>query len=179
MKIYFAIALSLLVAAPLTGQQTPTAAAASWWSYTTALSSDEMQGRDTGTAAYQRAADYVASRFQADGLQPAGDNGSWFQQVPMHQVELDTARSSAELVDSAGAYTPLAFLYDITLTPRAGLPAHLEGDLVFLGYGELPPTIDLNGKIARRARRLRLQSRPQARRLRRRSHGRDRQSRRH
>jgi Zn-dependent M28 family amino/carboxypeptidase len=148
MKIYFAIAVSLL-AITAHSQQTPTpAAAAPWWSYTTALSSDEMQGRDTGTAAYQQAADYVAARFQADGLKPAGDNGSWFQQVPMHQVELDTAHSSAELVDSAGAYTPLAFLYDITLAPRAGLPAHLEGDLVFLGYGEIPPAMDLNGKIA-------------------------------
>ena len=147
MKIYFAIAVSLLaVAAPC--QQTPTPAAAPWWKLTTALSSDEMEGRDTGTAAYQRAADHVAAHFKADGLQPAGDNGSWFQQVPMHQVELDTAHSSAELVDSAGAYTPLAFLYDITLVPRAGLPAHLEGGLVFLGYGEIPAAMDLKGKIA-------------------------------
>ena len=130
--------IAAALAAPLCAQQTPTPAAAPWWQLTTDLSSDAMQGRDTGTEAYQRAADYVAAHFKADGLKPAGDNGSFFQRVPMHQVDLDTLHSSVELVDSAGAYTPLALLYDITLSPRAGLPPFTEGDLVFVGYGEHP-----------------------------------------
>ena len=49
-----------------------------WWHTTEALSDDSMEGRDTGTAAYGRAADYVAKRFAAAGLQPAGDNGTYF-----------------------------------------------------------------------------------------------------
>ena len=36
-----------------------------WWHTTEALSNDAMEGRDTGSAAYQRAADYVAARFKA------------------------------------------------------------------------------------------------------------------
>ena len=138
---------ALLIAATTRAQQTPTPAAGPWWKLTTDLSSDEMQGRDTGTEAYQRAAEMVAAHFKADGLKPAGDNGTYFQRVPMHQVDLDTAHSSVELVDATGGYAPLALLYETTLVPRTDLPAHLEGDLVFIGYGDPPATLDLKGKI--------------------------------
>jgi Zn-dependent M28 family amino/carboxypeptidase len=143
------IAFSAVLACGLAAaQQTPTPAAAPWWKLTTDLSNDEMQGRDTGTEAYQRAADYVAAHFKSDRLKPAGDNGTYFQRVPMHQVDLDTAHSSVELVDASGGYSPLALLYETTLVPRTDLPAHLDGDLVFIGYGEPPASLDLKGKIA-------------------------------
>jgi len=60
-----------------------------WWHTTEALSNDSMEGRDTGSAAYQRAAEMVAARFKAAGLQPAGENGGYFQSVPMHQIDVD------------------------------------------------------------------------------------------
>jgi Zn-dependent M28 family amino/carboxypeptidase len=147
-KLRSGLGAALLLTATITAQQTPTPAAAPWWRITTELSSDQMEGRDTGTAAYQRAADYVAAHFKADGLKPAGDNGTFFQRVPMHQIDLDTAHSSVELVDSTGGYSPLALLFETTLTPRTDLPAHLEADLVFVGYGEPPASLDLHGKIA-------------------------------
>src|SRR5580698_7590159 len=62
------------------------AATRAWWHTTEALSGDSMEGRDTGSPAYQRAADYVAARFKAAGLKPAGENGTYFQSVPMHEV---------------------------------------------------------------------------------------------
>lgn len=36
-----------------------------WWETTTVLSSDEMEGRDTGSPGYERAAAVVAERFAA------------------------------------------------------------------------------------------------------------------
>jgi hypothetical protein len=57
-----------------------------WWHTTVTLSDDSMEGRDTGSAAYQRAADYVAKRFKAAGLVPAGENGGYFQTVPMREI---------------------------------------------------------------------------------------------
>jgi hypothetical protein len=140
------VAAALAIAAG--AQQKPTPAAAPWWQLTTDLSNDAMQGRDTGTEAYQRAADYVAAHFKADGLKPAGDNGTYFQLVPMHQIDLDAQHSTVELLDSAGKLEPLRLLYETTLTPRAGLPPFTEGQLVFIGYGVPPPSIDLHGKIA-------------------------------
>ena len=46
-----------------------------WWATTAALSSDAMDGRDTGSADYDRAARLVADRFARAGLKPAGDKG--------------------------------------------------------------------------------------------------------
>ena len=138
----------LLTASLLQAQQTPTPAAAEWWRLTTALSNDKMQGRDTGSEAYERAAKFVADHFQADGLKTAGDNGTYFQRVPMHQVDLDTAHSSVELLSPDGKSEPLRLLYETTLSPRANLPALTEGQLVFIGYGLPSADLDLHGKIA-------------------------------
>ena len=107
-----------------------------------------MQGRDTGSDAYERAATLVADHFKADGLRPAGDGGTYFQRVPMHEIDLDMTRSSVELVEPNGAYSPLPLLYETTVAARAGLPAFTEGELVFVGYGAPPAGVDLHGKIA-------------------------------
>lgn len=143
-----ALSLSLILSSSLAyAQQTPTPAAAPWWNLTTTLASDSMEGRDTGSEAYERAAKIVAEHFKADGLKPAGDDGTYFQRVPLHQVDLDTAHSSVELVAADGSYSPLALLYETTLVPRADLPAFTEGQLVFIGYGDQSVDIDLHGKI--------------------------------
>ncbi|MEY2904222.1 MAG: hypothetical protein RJA52_238 [Bacteroidota bacterium] len=43
------------------------------------LSSDLLEGRETGSKGEKMAADYIASRFKSLGLTPAGVDGSWFQ----------------------------------------------------------------------------------------------------
>ena len=46
------------------------------------LASDEIRGRKAGTPEYAKAAEYVAAKMKECGLQPGGDNGAWFQEVP-------------------------------------------------------------------------------------------------
>jgi len=84
MPRYFYATLLLSVAITAQSPQKPDAATAAWWAQTVALSNDSMEGRDTGTEAYERAANYVAAQFKAAGLKPAGDSGTYFQRVPMH-----------------------------------------------------------------------------------------------
>ena len=43
------------------------------------LTSDEFQGRGLGTAGLDMAAEYIARQFREIGLEPAGDDGSFFQ----------------------------------------------------------------------------------------------------
>ncbi len=50
------------------------------------LASDELGGRDTGSAGALRAAEYIAREFERAGLAPAGDEGSFFQEVPLERV---------------------------------------------------------------------------------------------
>jgi len=45
------------------------------------LASDELMGRFAGSAEAHRAALYVAECFARYGLEPAGDDGTWFQEV--------------------------------------------------------------------------------------------------
>ena len=47
------------------------------------LSADDMQGRKTFTAGNDKAADFIATEFGKSGLQPLGNNSSYFQEISM------------------------------------------------------------------------------------------------
>src|SRR5580704_7081708 len=51
------------------------------------LADDLLEGRGTGTRGHEIAAKFMASEFEAMGLEPAGDNGSYFQSVPLRATE--------------------------------------------------------------------------------------------
>lgn len=50
------------------------------------LASDELRGRDTGTPEIDTAATYLAAQFKKYGVQPMGDNGTYFQKVLMEKT---------------------------------------------------------------------------------------------
>jgi Zn-dependent M28 family amino/carboxypeptidase len=118
-----------------------------WWHTTEALSNDNMEGRDTGSNAYQRAAEYVAGRFKAAGLEPAGEGGSYFQSVPMHEISVVSEGTSFSLRGANGAETPLKFLHQITIAPAEDLADKLEAPLTFRGYCGKDAMADVAGKI--------------------------------
>src|SRR5579872_5561886 len=64
-------------------------AAKQWWADVSFIASDANEGRQTGSAGYMRAADYVISRMKAEGLAPAGENGGFLQQVMFEQQIVD------------------------------------------------------------------------------------------
>ncbi len=109
-----------------------------WWNLTSVLSADSMEGRDTGSPGYQRAADVVAHRLAAAGVKPLGDNGTWFQSVPMEEVRIATASIHV------GTRT-LDFLRDITTS--ATVPESVEGALVYRGYCGADALGDVRGKL--------------------------------
>src|SRR5215813_11835939 len=55
--------------------------------YTRALSTDEMEGRGVGTRGEKLATEYIANQFALAGAKPAGENGTFFQKVPLVGVE--------------------------------------------------------------------------------------------
>jgi hypothetical protein len=122
----------------------PNDATRRWWAHVVAMGNDSMEGRDTGSEGYKKAARYVVTQFERNGLKPAGEKG-YYQSVPLHEVRLRTDESSIEIVRPSGA-TRLQWLRQITTAARATLPAKLEAPLVFAG-----PDLsgaDLEGKIA-------------------------------
>jgi Zn-dependent M28 family amino/carboxypeptidase len=110
-----------------------------WWSMTALLSSDAMDGRDAGSPGYQRAADLVARRLAAAGLEPLGDGGTWFQSVPMDEVAVTHATIE---VGGRG----LRFLSDIIVPAQAGL-AELDAPIVYRGYCAADALGDVRGKL--------------------------------
>ncbi len=104
-----------------------------WWHTTEDLSGDSMEGRDTGSVAYQRAAEYVAGRFKAAGLKPAGDNNTYFQSVPMHEVAV-ASEGTSFVVERPGGNLDLQFLQEITVVPSEQLATSGAGPLTFRGY---------------------------------------------
>jgi len=120
---------------------------AAWWGTTRVLASDAMQGRDTGSQAYERAARYVAERFLRAGLKPAGDGGTFFQRVPLTEVSVSKAGTQFEVVRDRGGAIPLAFLHDVSIRPTASLPASLDAPLAFRGYCSRSEMRDVAGRI--------------------------------
>ena len=77
---------------PTTHTPQPTSAAISAADLKTRLyiyAADSMEGRETGTRGHIRATNYIAAQLKALGLKPMGDNGTYFQNVPVIRRALD------------------------------------------------------------------------------------------
>jgi hypothetical protein len=118
-----------------------------WWHIAEALSSDAMEGRDTGSPGFDRAADVVVADFKAAGLQPAGDNGGWFQVFPVHESRVESAGTSFGVQSGAGSLTPLRFLQQITVRATDELPARLDAAMTFRGYCGPNDLAGVTGKV--------------------------------
>jgi Zn-dependent M28 family amino/carboxypeptidase len=120
------------------------------------LAADELDGRKTASRGYLRAAEYVAARFKELGLEPAGEDGSYYQSVPLLAASLLTDASRLTLVRGVGE-TALEIQIDFVLAPDLlRQSAELTAPLVFVGFGVRAPGfdhddyagIDASGKIA-------------------------------
>ena len=119
------------------------------------LSHDLLEGRGTGQRGGDIAAEYLATQFATYGLKPAGENGTYFQKVPMVGITPDPATTFA-LVAADGKATSLKALdqyvaYDQTQQPESTVDA----PIVFVGYGISAPEynwddykgVDVKGKV--------------------------------
>ena len=62
------------------------------------LADDALEGRATGSRGYLVAADYVAGEFESFGLQPAGNDATFYQQVPLLSTRLVAEESAITLI---------------------------------------------------------------------------------
>ena len=120
--------------------------ARAWFQIAEALSSDAMEGRDTGSPGYDRAADVVVARFKAAGLKPAGGHGGWFQTFKVHEVKAE-AVDIYTVLHTADVGQPLKFLQEITVRPTDALPEKVSGPLTFRGYCAPSDLTDAKGKV--------------------------------
>ncbi len=145
------------VFSPLTGQQpagTRVANAVSagvMRAHLEFLSDDALEGRAPGTRGGLIAGKYIAAQFGRLGLEPAGDSGTYYHEVPVIAL---TPNPQATIV--AENETPLTFKQDYVLwSMRDDSLVSVAGDLVFAGYGIVAPEfgwddyqgLDVKGKV--------------------------------
>ncbi len=102
-----------------------------WVAHVHYLASDELGGRGVGTEGIHRATRYIADCFKRIGLQPGGENGSYFQTFSLHAGAVRT--DDGELIVEGIESTP-KFDQDCTPLPFSTGDA-FAGDVVFCGYG--------------------------------------------
>jgi Zn-dependent M28 family amino/carboxypeptidase len=125
-----------------------------WWAHVEFLADDKLEGRDTGSAGFEKAADYVAGQFAGAGLKPAGVKG-YRQPVEFVATQLDEENSSLELVRD-GREEPVIFGESGFLTVNQDTAREVDAAAVFVGYALAVPELhfddfaglDLKGKIA-------------------------------
>jgi Zn-dependent M28 family amino/carboxypeptidase len=126
-------------AAPPAGPAENEINAASLTAHLRMLSSDLFEGRAPSTRGGKLAEEYLATQMAALGLQPAGDNGTFFQQVPI--VESTVERTFALSVPGT------SYRYFQDVVAFSGLESarvQVQGDVVFVGYGVNAPELKWN-----------------------------------
>ncbi len=120
------------------------------------LADDLLEGRYPGLRGGELAAKYIATQFALDGLQPAGDNGTFLQQVKFVGMKPVADTTTYTLQPASGAPIPLHYGADYTVSDqRLNRTADISAPIVFVGYGVVAPEfgwndyagVDVKGKV--------------------------------
>jgi Zn-dependent M28 family amino/carboxypeptidase len=129
------------------------------------LSDDLLEGRGPGTRGGEIAAQYVATQFALYGLKPAGDNGTYLQQVNFVGTKTIGDKTHFSFVPDkpkGGGMSIMLHSYDLTYANdytvnnrKLSETADINAPIVFVGYGVVAPAygwndyagIDVKGKV--------------------------------
>jgi hypothetical protein len=106
--------------------------------YVQELTSEKYGGRLTGTPEYRRAAEWVAARLREWGVQPAGDNGTFFLEFPAPYTTVDSP-GSVSITGSSGT-RQLRFPDDYFPGSNSA-SGEIDGELVYAGFGITAPAL--------------------------------------
>ena len=119
------------------------------------LADDARQGRMTGTPEYDESAAYIARQFEEIGLEAGGEDGSWFQAVPMLSRRIDV-ESATVVFHQDGEQKAQRWKEDFVMGGDVVRPeTNVTAEVVFAGFGIHAPDmnysdydgIDVDGKI--------------------------------
>ena len=116
---------------------------------TAALSAEDMQGRGTMQPGGDKAANWIADRFQKLGLKPLGDKGGYLQ-----KIDFKESAATSETTFKVGEET-LAHGTDFAFVPMNNGNKDIGGEMVFVAYGIQAQSIkrddlagiDVSGKV--------------------------------
>src|SRR5277367_2096267 len=98
------------------------------------LASDLLEGRGVGTRGGELASEYIASQFALAGAKPAGENGAYFQRVPM--VGVTTSASATLAAVGANQTVTFKWLEDfVGVSELQQATDQFDAEAVFVGLG--------------------------------------------
>ena len=111
------------------------------------LASDEFEGRAPATKGEELTVNYLADEFKKLGAKPGATdsdgNPSWFQQVPVVEMQIETTPLEIKGENFSKSLAPLTDM--VTFTQRQTAASKLaDSPLVFVGYGIVAPENDWN-----------------------------------
>ncbi len=120
------------------------------------LADDLLEGREAGTRGFDLAALYVAQRLRAIGLRPAGDDGGYFQRVPLLRASREDGGGSVVVQRDTGT---VELKFREQFLPQLDFDrtqSQVTAPAVFVGQAVHAPELDhddfigldLRGKIA-------------------------------
>ena len=114
------------------------------------LSSPGLAGRAAGSPGARKTAAYIAGRFAEYGLQPAGEDGTFFQSFPITYTTWLAGPSLQILTGEGSSPLSLAYREDFLASPATGLgEGPVASELVWVRDGEYQD-LDLAGKVVLR-----------------------------
>jgi Zn-dependent M28 family amino/carboxypeptidase len=132
--------LSLAACATVADRPDPRISATNLAEHVRVLASDEFEGRGPATPGETKTVAYLVQQFQKAGLQPGGPGGSWTQDVPLLQSDIEGQPSlSLTVRGQRQALTQgeqIAVRSSLLNTNRVSIQ---NAPLVFLGYGVQAP----------------------------------------
>ena len=105
-----------------------------------AMAGDATRGREAGTLDEMRASIWTAEQLRKTGLEPLGEDGTFFQWFNMRRTRVSTVGSSVRI-----GGRPFTMWTDIT--PASNTVGDVVGTTVFVGDGS-DSTIDVRGRVA-------------------------------
>jgi hypothetical protein len=107
------------------------------------LASDDLKGRDAGSAEDHIATEYIAAEFMRLGLKPVGDNGTYFQNMEIDTAQVDRERTTFT-ARIAGVEHRYEFNKDFRWSRQSLHAASACGGIAFAGYGINAPEYGYN-----------------------------------
>jgi Zn-dependent M28 family amino/carboxypeptidase len=118
------------------------------------LASDQLEGRGVGTRGETLATEYIAAQFASTGAKPAGENGTFFQRVPMVGAATEPSATLTAIANSQ----PVTFRWlddYVGVSELQEATDQFDAQAIFVGHGIVAPEfnwddfkgVDVKGKV--------------------------------
>ncbi len=112
------------------------------YNYIDTLASDEFEGRLSGHAGYDKAAEWVIKKFKDSNLKPLGEDGTYLQKFPHPYTDIFPGCYVRLNVENKGDKIVKDYIYvDDFIPGSTSANGEITAEVVYVGYGITAPEL--------------------------------------